>query len=123
MSLGHVAYCWQIVWCHVAQAWAVMWHLSIGKKVSGVHKSQTLDLPHGQTLWQRPPNRCTTAPNSMHLPYDHATQEMNAEFLTVSSICPTRGASMFNLAMRAYFGTGTWPYGPPCGQHLRPSRP
>jgi len=27
INFRHVAHLWKTVWCHVAQAWAAMWHL------------------------------------------------------------------------------------------------
>jgi hypothetical protein len=37
---------WQMVWCHVAQAWAATWHHVLGVKIYGVHGDRTPDLPH-----------------------------------------------------------------------------
>jgi len=38
---------WLVVWCHVAQSWAAMWHHCIGYwfKIYGVYGDQTSYLP------------------------------------------------------------------------------
>jgi hypothetical protein len=52
--VGHVAVFWQVVRCHMAQAWAATWHpILVGvKNVIGVCGNRTLDLPQGSTLLQ-----------------------------------------------------------------------
>jgi hypothetical protein len=60
----HVAFCWSMVRCHVAQSWAATWHPFIGLwllcKIIGVHGVRPLDLPHHIAPLQRPSDQRTT---------------------------------------------------------------
>jgi hypothetical protein len=46
ITLRHVAFIGQMVWCHVAQSWAAMWQRCIGccLKFCGVNRTRTPDL-------------------------------------------------------------------------------
>jgi hypothetical protein len=58
----HVAFNWQMEWCHVAQAWAAMWQHGKGWLFKIIMEFAGIE-PHTSTLveksWQGPPTNAS----------------------------------------------------------------